>query len=115
MIRQASHWPQAWRELWKLGRVLAGSSCTLHVVIALNCTCWNPIPTSFFSLASISNGECDAVKRKRLGLLPIFKNIQSRPRPQDIFRKPVEGAKNDGAKGCIVGCGTGLAGLSLAA
>lgn len=29
---------------------------------------------------------------------------------QDIFRKPVAGAREDGAKGLAVGCGTGIAG-----
>jgi len=31
---------------------------------------------------------------------------------QDIFRKPVAGAREDGAKGLAVGCGTGIAGKS---
>ena len=29
---------------------------------------------------------------------------------EDIFRKPVQGARQDGAKGLAVGCGTGIAG-----
>ena len=29
---------------------------------------------------------------------------------KDIFRKPVQGARQDGAKGLAVGCGTGIAG-----
>ena len=32
------------------------------------------------------------------------------PLVQDIFRKPVQGARQDGAKGLAVGCGTGIAG-----
>lgn len=31
---------------------------------------------------------------------------------QDIFRKPVAGAREDGAKGLAMGCGTGIAGKS---
>ena len=31
---------------------------------------------------------------------------------EDIFRKPVQGARQDGAKGLAVGCGTGIAGVA---